>query len=106
MKSLDDRTIDDILQYIDENLLTTSNMQKYQNNNNNSSSNQLIIHQHLNDYIERLMSKRQGQNDLQKQRDTSIKKKFGQSIQLIFMNSDNNPSRTLKEVTYFILYHI
>ena len=83
-------------------MLTTSNIKKYQNN----SSYQLMTHQHLYDYVERLISKRQGQNDPQKQRDTSIKKKFGQSIQLIFMSSDNNPSRTLQEVNHIISYNI
>ena len=92
---MNEKTIDHIVKNFDENLLTMSIIKNYQNN-----SYQLMTHQHLNDYVYNLISKKQGQNC--PQNNISIKKKLDKSNQPVFMNSENTSNHIVPIVNYII----
>ena len=95
LKNVEEKTIDDILQNFDENLLSMSIIKNYQNNNY-----QLMTHQHLNDYVYNLISKKQGQNC--PQNNILIKKKLDKSNHPIFRNSENTSNHIVPAVNYII----
>ena len=98
LNNLDGKVVDEILQNIDGNLLSISTLKKYQHSNY-----QLINHQNICEFVDNILSKRQGQNYQHK--DASANKDFGQSIQLVFMNSNDSPIQALQEVNHAYFYH-